>query len=356
MGYSPSAVGLFLGFFELIGVAGPIFLARKADALGRYNPFMFWSGLAIIAGQGLLVASRIPAFTIAGIALISLGLKTPVPVLDTSLLKAIEQKNAKGEKAPNYGVLRALGSLGFVVVTLGVQAIPGFDQSQPWVMALSAIGLCLAYLGGLALLPETGSGEKSLRKTTFNFSWMDSTFVLGLAVIALGRLAMAAVNSFLSLYLTESMGWNAVGGMWALSAAVEIPMMILSWRFMRRWSPMQLVGFSSGAVIVRLLIYALFPTKLGVITGQILHSLCYGIFQPASVAFVNLKTPPSERTTGMALLLGIGIGLPAFIGASMGGLVVEWFGYPWLFAGYTVFAFASLILYRLKRQELGSVR
>jgi len=90
--------------------------------------------------------------------------------------------------------------------------------------------------------------------------------------------------------------------------------------------------------------------------GQLLHSLCYGLFQPATVAFVNLKTPPSERTTGMAILLGIGMGFPAFIGSALGGLVVEWAGYRWLFASFSVFAMGSLALYFSKRSLLNLVR
>jgi len=40
IGYSNASVGMLLGLVELIGIAGPIVLARKADASGRFNPRM----------------------------------------------------------------------------------------------------------------------------------------------------------------------------------------------------------------------------------------------------------------------------------------------------------------------------
>ena len=356
LGYSPAAVGLFLGLFELVGIAGPIVLARKADALGRFNPFLIASGLGIILGMGLLVSVNHAIAAVIGLGFASLGLKTPVPVLDTALLRAIESDQKEGKRTPSYGLMRGIGSIGFVIVTLIVQFTPGFETSAPIVMAAVMAFLSCVFLVALKWLPETGDGTDHKTRQKVSFGWIDSTFLLGLAVIVLGRVAMAPVNSFFSLYLVESLKWHAIGAMSALGAAVEIPMMMLAWRYMSKRSPMQAISLASVAIVLRLLTYALVPTKTGAIVGQLLHSLCYGLFQPATVAFVNLKTPPSERTTGMAILLGIGMGFPAFIGSALGGLVVEWAGYRWLFASFSVFAMGSLALYFSKRSLLNLVR
>ncbi|MDD3980693.1 MAG: MFS transporter [Spirochaetia bacterium] len=356
LGYSPAAVGLFLGIFELVGIAGPIVLARKADALGRFNPFLIGSGLGIILGMGLLVSVNHAIAAVVGLSFASLGLKTPVPVLDTALLRAIESDQKEGKATPSYGLMRSIGSLGFVIVTLIVQFVPGFEASSPMVMAGVMALLASVFLVGIKWLPESGDRITGKKKQKASFGWIDTAFLLGLAVIMLGRIAMAPVNSFFSLYLVESLEWQAIGAMAALGAVVEIPMMLLAWRYMSKKSPMQAISLASGAIVLRLLIYALVPTKTGAVVGQLLHSLCYGLFQPAAVAFVNLKTPPTERTTGMAILLGIGMGLPAFLGSALGGLIVEWAGYRWLFASFSLFAMGSLALYYSKRSALNAVR
>jgi len=356
LGYSPAAVGLFLGFFELIGIAGPIYLAQRADRHGKLKPFLFASTAMILVGLVLLVLFRVPSVTLLSMALLSLGIKTPVPVLDTALLRAIEFAPKMGQKVPNYGLLRAIGSGGFVVVTLIAQAIPGFDSSSTGAMALAMGVVTCLFFASLFSLPEIGSPQPRKEKINVSFKWLDSTYLLGLGVIALGRFAMAPISSFFSMYLIEELNWHAVGAMWALAAACEIPFIIFSWKFIQKKSPMLAVAIASGAVVVRLFIYALFPTPTGAVVGQILHSLCYGLFQPAALAFVNLKTPPADRTTGIALYMGIGMGLPTFLGSSLGGVIAETFGYRWLFASFTLFAVASLALFWKFRAQLTAVR
>lgn len=356
LGYGPAAIGLLLGFYELVGIAGPIVLARAADMAGKFKPFLYGTHLAMLASAAILATIRSPAAIIVSLSLLALGLKTPGPVLDSSALIAIEAERAAGRKVIDYGALRAIGSAGYVLIVLILQAIPGYDRSPPFVMAMVMAAFMLLSMASIAIFPEMGKGKTHSGKKPLNLSWVDVPFIVGLITIALGRLAMAPTGSFFSLYLVEELDWYAVGGMYALAAIAEIPMMLVAWRFMRRRSPMAAIAISSAAIVARLLIYALVPTKGGVVAAQLLHSLCYGLFQPASVAFVNLKTPPAERTTGMALLLGIGIGLPAFIGSALGGFVVEAVGYRWLFASFCVFAAASLALYAANRTALDAVR
>lgn len=356
IGYTPAAIGVLLAFYELVGIGGPIVLARKADQSGRPKPFLWGSAIAVVIGLALLVGLPLPLMTACSLVLISLGLKTPIPLIDATILRTIESKTAKGERLPKYGTFRALGSAGFVLVTLSLQLVPGFDGFPAWAMAGCAAALAFFYLLSVLPLPEIGVRIPRRRNGSPSFGWIDREFLVGLAIIVLGRLAMSAVNSFFSLYLMEDLSWHAIGAMNALAASAEIPMMMLAWRLMRRRSPMGLVAISSTAVVVRLLIYALVPTKAGVIGAQLLHSLCYGVFQPASVAFVNLKTPPAHRTTGMALLLGFGIGLPLVLGSALGGFVVEAWGYRWLFASFSVFGLASLSLYARNRAVLDRIR
>lgn len=356
LGYSPSIIGWFLGIAELVGIAAPIFIARIADHSGKSRPSLLYSGLAIMAGASALVTLKMPVITLLSITMLSLGLKTPIPVLDASIFKTIEKQKISGQKPLNYGMMRALGSLGYVIVTVTVQMVPGFDTKPPGIMVLTLVGITFLYLLSLFAIPDSGNRIEKPKAQRLSFTWIDSTFAIGLAVIALGRLAMSSVSSFLSLYLTEDLGWNSIGAMYALGAAVEIPMMMVAWKVMRRVSPMSIIALSSAAIIVRLLVYALFPTKLGVITGQVLHALCFGIFQPATVAFVNLKTPPAHRTTGMALLLSVGTGIPMFLGSAIGGMVAEAFGYRWLFASFTLFAASSLALYFSNKPSLTAVR
>jgi MFS transporter, PPP family, 3-phenylpropionic acid transporter len=360
LGYGPAAVGLFLGLFEVVGIVGPLALSRWTDASGRYKPSLFACAALTCIPLAPLVLVRGPIATGLCLVVLSLGLRSMVPIMDASTVALTTRR-----KGWDYGALRATGSAGFVVVALVLQLQRGFDQSPAGRIALW-IGLVAAAFGlSLLFLPESGRGRARLRGAPVSPSSPPSpapgvpratsgVFLLGLAVIALGRLAMAPVNSFFSLYLVDEVKWDAVGGMWALAATAEIPLMLLSGRIVARLGPMRATMLGTAAIALRLAIYALFPNPAGVVAAQLLHSLCFGLLHPAGVAFVTLAVPPERRAQGMAAYMGIGVGLPAFAGSALGGIVLQGWGYRALFGSFIFFALAAMALFAAKRRAFAT--
>lgn len=351
LGYGPAAVGLFLGFFEIVGIAGPLAIARFADKSGAYKPALLASAALACLPLVPLVLLRGPLATALSLAFLALGLRSMIPLMDTATVAM-----ASGRAGWDYGRLRAVGSAGFVAVALVLQLIPGFDRSGPERIALWIGGLAAFF--GLCLIPLPESGRRAerpaLRRCLDESSaaprGVSGVFVLGLVVIALGRLAMAPISSFFSLYLVDEVRWDAVGGMWALAALSEIPLMILSGKIISRLGPMRSIVLGSAAIALRLAIYALFPSPAGIVAAQLLHSLCYGLFHPAGVAFVTLLVPPERRAQGMAIYVGLGVGLPTFLGSALGGVIVQGWGYRALFASFIAFALAAIGLFAAKRK------
>ncbi|GMO52511.1 MAG: hypothetical protein Ta2G_10490 [Termitinemataceae bacterium] len=175
-------------------------------------------------------------------------------------------------------------------------------------------------------------------------------FILGFIMISLNRLAMSPIQGFLSLYLLEDLQWDAVGFMWALAAACEMPFIFLSKHFIKRFGDLPLMAFATGAIFLRLMLYAFVPIKAGVILGQCLHAFCYGLFHPAAVAFITRKVPAGQRALGMSLYLSLGSGVPTLIGNFIGGFVVDHVGYRALFIIFSSFAVMGLTLYFFTRR------
>jgi PPP family 3-phenylpropionic acid transporter len=251
----------------------------------------------------------------------------------------------------NYGRIRVTGSISFVCFVLFVQWVPVLRPNTPvnialWIgmtSALAAMVIILTPSRYISRKParkipaaEYGPEQKKIRTPLF---------ILGLLCIALSRLAMTPVNSFLSLFMVEYMQWDAVGLMWALASAAEIPFVYLSSRLIRRFGALPILAFTSAMVGLRLLLYAVFPFKAGVVIAQTLHSFCYGLFHPAAVAFISDCVPPECRAFGMTLYLSAGLGIPTLIGNIAGGFIVDHAGYRFLFGSFTIFAFLGAALY-----------
>jgi PPP family 3-phenylpropionic acid transporter len=139
--------------------------------------------------------------------------------------------------------------------------------------------------------------------------------------------------------------------MWALSSGVEIPLIFLSKRLIRRFHALPLMTAATAAILVRYLVILLFPTRLGAALSQLTHSFCFGVFHPAAVAFISRCVPPERRALGMSLYLSLGTGLPTLLGTVAGGFIVDYYGFPALFASFSVFAVAGVLLYLLTRKH-----
>ena len=351
LGYGPQMIGLFLGIFEIAGIAGPFLTGWMADRFGRFRPALAISYAFIVATLPPLVFIRHPAVVLLSLIVLAVGARSIVPLTDTAATIALGPHG-------NYGRVRSFGSLSFVLTAL-------FFQYQPWVPLTKTpyIAFWAAVTTGFAclflpLLPDRdprdrkGTSASAVREKPGARKFVDGPFIAGLAIIALGRLAMSPINAFFSLYLLEELKWDAVALMWALSAAAEIPFIYLSSRLIARFGAPKLLAVSSAAVFFRLWIYALFPNPVGVVFAQLLHSLCYGVFHPAAINFIATRVPPDRRATGMAMYLSLGSGVPTFLGSSLGGFVIASFGYRTLFISFGIFAVASVVLYFSSRKAL----
>lgn len=346
LGYSPATVGMLLGVFEGAGIAGPFIFGYFADTWGRYKP-----GLIITHGLVLISAIPLALFTnplISALFLIvmAMGFRSSMPLLEAVTTISIGNNG-------NYGKIRAAGSISFILMMLFLQGVPVWRPDGSFNIAVWISITTVLSMIAMGVIPATytnisgrgsGAGTRTQDIPESQRLWTP-LLILGITMISLNRLAMASINSFFSLFLVESMHWNAVGFMWALATTAEVPFMFLSKALIGRFGALRILAVSTAAVTLRLSIYALFPLKAGVITGQVLHSLCFGLFHPAAIAFISSCVPPERRAWGMSIYLAIGTGLPTFVGNILGGFIVEHLGYQALFGVFAVFPVIAIGIY-----------
>jgi PPP family 3-phenylpropionic acid transporter len=342
-GYRPATVGILMGILEGAGIAGPFIFGCFADKWGRYKPGLIITHVMILLTLIPLTIFRSPLIAGVLMAVLGLGFRSAFPLMDAAATLNLGP-------AGNYGRIRTAGSVSFVLMMLFLQVTPFLRPDNPvnisWWMAITTT---LA-LVSMIIIPGryTNAGGRTSppapRRGKGGGLWTP-LLLIGLLMIAISRLSMASINSFFSLFLVEYMKWNAVGFMWALASASEIPFMFLSRRLIVRFGALPLLTVSTAMVTVRLSIYALFPYKAGVIIAQLLHSICYGIFHPAAVAFIAANVPPERRALGMSLYLSLGNGLPTLLGSILGGWIIGRMGYRALFGIFALFPVLAAALY-----------
>ena len=351
LGYGDAQIGLFLGLFEAAGIGGQLFLARVADKSGKYRPYLFLTGALTVVAAFPLALFPAPIVTAAAIIVMAFGVRGMVPVMDASV---VAHTHREGTSAPrgNYGLIRSMGTVGYIAMLLLTQNA-NLQFGKPLAIAGWAAGAALVFMATLTFVPESGQvvhrDETTKKKPRRPF---DPRLYLGLVIIALGRLAMAPINSFFTLYVTDVVKLDVAGLLWAVSAAAEVPALILAKRFIDRFGPMRVLAVSTAAIALRLAIYVLFPTISGVLFAQLLHFFCYGLFLPSAIAFVSSHVPPERRVWGMSLLTGLAVGFPSFLGSTIGGLILSADGYRALFGWSILPAALGLAIWVATRKLL----
>ena len=373
-GFSPSRIGILLGTYNLAGILGAILLGRLADRHRRVKVQLAVT-LAVFLGAFLLIYLFPNIFIVfAGLIVMGFFFKSMMPLTDAFTLQALPDPDH------DYGRVRVMGSISFFSISLFFQLtglISGDSQGSiiSWVA-----GFAVLYLASLLVLPRKpssktpahtqdtasheipseepaeidpssaiGSDETAAPRTGAIRSF-PLVFWLGLALIFLGRAALTAHYSFFSVYLQEQFGLTTVSGMWAIGPMVEIPMIFFSGYLIRRFGLVAMFAAAFAAISVRLLIYAVSPGLGALVGAQLLHSLTFGVFHTAGIAFVRRTSPNDGKSTAVALYSAIGGGAASFAGSSAAGFIVDAYGFTTLFLSYACLPVIALLLLPVLRK------
>jgi PPP family 3-phenylpropionic acid transporter len=167
---------------------------------------------------------------------------------------------------------------------------------------------------------------------------------MGLLIISFSRLALSGAQSFFSIYVVDVLNWDAIGLLNALSAFSEVPFLFFSKQIIDRFGGIKCLALGCFGVLIRLLILVLFPSPAGAAASQMMHSISYGLFHPAALAFIASCVPPNKRALGMSLYLAIGNTLPSLLGNISGGFIVDHLGFSVLYSSFALFPLVSIAL------------
>ena len=342
LGYSTIMVGIFLGIFEGAGIAGPLAFGYLADKSNKYRLLLVICCMVVALTAFPLALLINPLGSVLLLVLMAFCFKATISLLDAATTIQIGTTG-------NYGKIRVWGSIGYVAAMFYLQWTPFFKPVNAVHIAFWITALSLAAVIPIFIMPKT-SGRVSIsegKPPEFHLGKkiISVYFVIGFLLIFLSRFAMTSFYTYFPLYLTEVVQWNAVGLIFGLSAASEIPFVFFSNRIIRRFGPLPLLALSATAVCVRLLLLSVFPYKMVFIFAQLLHSLCYGIFHPAAIEFFSRVFPPEKRGLGMSIYLALGTGLPTLISNMAGGVIVETQGYRPLLAIYAAVSGIAVLVY-----------
>jgi len=353
LGFSETEVGLLQGTRMLAGALGPLVVVWLSDRIGRRRLLLSGCLLAFV----LLVVpfGTTSSFWVAALlsALAGLALRTTIPLSDT--LAATEL----ADPAHQYGKVRIGGSFGFITALFAIRLLGLVDEHSAASMMRAMLVTGALALAVAQLLPE----RRAVRHREHAKAGGDgfgAAFWIFLSAAALQQLGMSAYYAFFTIYLQDELGMKQAAWVWALGSMAEIPVLFWAGRLTRRFRLTSLLMASMVAVTVRHSIYALLPFMWAVLPAQLLHALTFGVFHATCIEYIRRHAPEGRRAMAMGLYMSVATALPLLIGSSLGGMVIERYGYSVLFGTYALCPLLGIALIALTtrhhraRENVGS--
>lgn len=295
-----------------------------ADATRQHSRLLV---IAMICTISLvLLLSRMTSFgLLVGVIALYAFCGAPImPLADNATLTLLrDQKHL-------YGRLRLWGAVGW-----GVTAPLVGQLAERFGAGWSFYAYALLMAGGLVVAVRLPVAEATLGQPFWRgFARLlsDRRWFFFLAAIYITGVGSGVVNSYLFLYMERLGATRTLMGLSLSIATVsELIVFALSDRLLARWGVRRLLVVAFGAVIVRLLAYALIQSPWLVLPVQLLHGLTFSVLWIAGVAYADRIAPQGMGATAQGLFSGVSMGVASATGAFVGGLLYGRIGFATTF-------------------------
>ena len=155
------------------------------------------------------------------------------------------------------------------------------------------------------------------------------------------------VFNFQGLYVKELGGSTAlIGAASSMAALSEMPIMFISGWLALHLGGKRMVIMALVMYVLRALSLSLMPSADWIVPVQLLHGPSFGIFMMATVNLVYEMAGPELAATAQGLLASA-VSFGIIIGALVGGVIIDNFGFVTVFRLAAFMAFLALLVFVL---------
>ena len=334
LGYSGTQIGWINSILALVAIgAGPVW-GLLSDRHGSVRPYL----AAAVLGSAVLAfgISRIHSFlwVLPAVAVFGFFRQPLLPLLDSSTMRVLRRQPEM------YGRQRVWGTVGFILTTWGFGLL--LTRSGLTWLFTGYIGLLLLMLAVIRWLPVSGVPLVRPRWSSMRVIVKDLDWLLFTGSILLLGIGNFATHHFLGIHIKELGSDEAlVGIVAALGAVTELPILFWGAPLINRFGPWRLLFFSYAISAVRLMLYGLMPAAEWAIPISLLHSVTFGVYWIAGVAYVNRLAPDNLKATAQGLLYA-SMGAAGVLGGPVSGMIFDAVGAEWLFFASSIMALGAM--------------
>ena len=324
--YSAVQIGVLMSLLQVMRIFAPNIWGHIADRTGKRTTIVQIAAVgSVLAFIGVFFGTSF-WWLFAIMAALGFFWSASLPLVEAMTLSHL------GERIEGYGRIRLWGSIGFIVMVVGLGYALDYLPIRwlPW----TVLGVMLGIVAFARMIPEsTISASHSDHVPVWDVVRKPEVTSLLIAC-----LLMAATHgpyyTFYSIYLVDH-GYekSTVGWLWALGVLCEIGIFLIIPRIFARIAPRRLILLSFGVAVVRFLVIAWGVESAWLIWGaQILHAFTFGTYHAAAVGLIHHHFQGRHQARGQALYTSISYGIGGALGGLLSGLSWDSLGSTWTFS------------------------
>lgn len=251
----------------------------------------------------------------------------------------------------NYGVARGFGSFSFAVASYIVGSFTKIYGSK----AVPANGIIssIVFLIVIILIPRVKDSQEAIiikeDTTQFLKKEKDGNFIMKYPAFSLIMIATILAICFQNadcgylIQIIEELGGDSynLGVANAIAAVVEIPIMFLMTKLMKRVKLTKLILLATFFYVIRGFIYTI-PNMVAIYIAQVLQMFTYAIVIPATVYLSDEMMHAEDKNKGQ-VFVGLAVTMGFITGIFVGGQFIAIGGTTLLKIGCIVIAILSFI-------------
>ena len=339
LAFSAFQIGVLMSLLQVMRIFAPNIWGHIADRTGRRTAIVQIAALgSVLAFAGVFFGSGF-WWLFAVMAALRFFWSSSLPLVEAMTLSHL------GERTDAYGRIRLWGSVGFILMVVGLGY--AFDHVAiawlPWAV--------LAVMLGIAAFARVIPEAEILAHPADRHSIWDIVKRPEVASLLAACLLMAATHgpyyTFYSIYLVDH-GYDksTVGWLWALGVICEIGIFLIIPRIFARVTPRRLILASFALAVLRFLLIAWGVESAWLVWGaQTLHAFTFGTYHAAAVALIHAHFRGRHQARGQALYTSLSYGAGGTLGGLASGLTWDTLGSSWTFTLAAVSAALAWAVY-----------
>jgi PPP family 3-phenylpropionic acid transporter len=306
-------IGVLMSLLQVMRIFAPNIWGHIADHTGRRVAIVQLAALVcLVAFVGVFFAKTF-WWLFAVMSLISFFWSASLPLVEATTLSHL------GDRSDRYGRIRLWGSVGFIVVVVGLGAL--LDHASiglvPWVV----FGLLIGSVLTSRVIPEAEIARHDPVHIPLR-DVMRRPEVLSLFAAAM---LMAAAHgpyyTFFTIHLVQT-GYSKslAGWLWALGVVCEIGIFLVMPRVFRSVRPEIVLLATLLTAAVRFLLIGWQAGNLPVLLlAQLMHALTFGAYHASALALVHRHFTGKNQARGQALYNSLAFGIGGTLGSLYSG-------------------------------------